>query len=116
MLVSYFINNKLFAQKNFKPGQYRSHSHIYLCPTCGEVWARVFVHDEKTEWGCLSIPCEKHSRGPIFDTITPPGSLAMYKYHGEAHHDGVRPICLYDFPNELLAREFLLLCKVKGVV
>jgi hypothetical protein len=65
--VSWFLEDKLVAQGSCPPeirfGAPRApQSLLYMCPTCGDVWARIAV--EGCKWYPIARRCKKH--GPPF--------------------------------------------------
>lgn len=88
MTVTYFLGNTLLARGQQVP-HWNNHadfgSTLYLCPVCGEGWARVVVPG--TEWSALRIPCEAHGGGEFI----PPWSIpSINPYPLE--------VLLHDFP------------------
>lgn len=47
-------------------------SFVYICPTCGEAWARAIVPNAR--FWALTIPCRKH---PSRFSVEPAGSLLL---------------------------------------
>ena len=46
-------------------------NHAFVCPTCGELWARVWVAAD--EWRGYTFPCAKCPPWPLCDSV--PGSV-----------------------------------------
>lgn len=63
------------------------YSYAYLCPVCGEVWARSGVEHPQSRWHSLQRACRNHAEGlevpgsiwqswePEFNTSLPPELL-----------------------------------------
>lgn len=70
-------------------------NRAYLCPTCGEVWGRIYLADPSTNrWVAFHTPCEKH---PI-SWLWPAGC-----FWSDLNRDFTDT-----FPPEVLLREFHL--------
>lgn len=78
------------------PRKVHMNSYVYLCPECGEVWARSVADIPGTRWWARHVPCPKHEPKGAFYEI--PGSLW---FGGERSYDE-------SFPPELLRREVRL--------
>ncbi len=60
--VHYFLGSRLLATTSIPPmwddATIDHASTAYICPTCGEVWARVMI--EGSEWHPIKAACQKH--------------------------------------------------------
>jgi hypothetical protein len=72
-------------------GVCRPRSKVFVCPTCGDLWARIVV--EGAKHFPLSHPCEKHEARGFYDMI--PGSV----------YEPWETKLLEAYPRELLLRE-----------
>lgn len=45
---------------------------LYVCPFCGETWAKLLTYEEGTLFSFFSIPCPKHGGGSLLKYIDPP--------------------------------------------
>lgn len=98
MQVAYFLGNKLLAQTDIIPWwsdtDLAISSLAYLCPTCGEVWARVAIRD--AAWTAAAHHCERCA-GPRSYLLGEPGSFIHPWLRATSH-----------FPREVLIHEVLL--------
>lgn len=73
------------------------YSYVYLCPVCGDTWARSGVTDVPrgmhSRWHCIQRACQKHAEG-----LEIPGSVWL---SWEPEYNG-------SFPPELLREELRL--------
>jgi len=88
-------------------------SHAFLCPTCGEVWARIVVDDGARWWATLHL-CETCPSTSWWHKDDVGGSLlaGTLPTHRLSFFDW--PRALNVLPHNLLLREFLL--HSKGLV
>lgn len=75
-------------------------SYAYVCPRCGELWARGAVTDPDTHHAPLAIPCPAH------DNPVPLGQRALFFFTGDEEYTD-------SFPKEVLVRDFLFLYQQK---
>ena len=62
MSAHYFLGTRYLGQASIKywdDTKLSSESWLLVCPTCGDVWAR--VADSPTDWLPLRMACRKHS-------------------------------------------------------
>lgn len=64
MATHYFINNRLLASTPVLPkwadGVIQSHSSLFMCEVCGEVWGRILI--DGLQWLPLIRRCAKHKK------------------------------------------------------
>jgi hypothetical protein len=54
------------------------HSVVYVCPTCGEAWGRIFISGGESQyWEMEPTPCEKHRPQGVQDWGRVPGSFLV---------------------------------------
>lgn len=73
---------------NHKGERFIPQSVAYFCIDCGDIWARLIVHDTKTIWQVKTLPCEQCGIGRVDWSLSDLMQAAL--------------------PQQLLAREFLL--------
>lgn len=101
-----FVGNQLLGELSYDSGRsdLRWHrcSYAMFCRTCGEVWARIVMHNsygEQQAFTPVEVACEQHK-----DPWNVPGSLLAN------HLDHL----LNDLPPEALVREFRIHLKELG--
>lgn len=95
-----FILNGEVLSRDEAPGYFRhgeygfGWSMAYLCPQCGEIWARIFI--DGAPWYAMSVPCTNHDHSPTLDagTFYQLGDDASYR---AAPHE----VLLHDFKQRL---------------
>ncbi len=96
MTTLYIEHNRVIGQGEGSPW-FNPHAKYgrtaYLCPKCGEVWAR--VETGSGEWTSVRQSCRLC---PPFANEVPGSFLLSWNWQMQ----------LQDFPKEVLAREFLL--------
>lgn len=62
-MAHYFLHNRLLAsgsQPMWADDRPQYDNQIYICPVCGDPWARVAVSDN-AQWYPIRAPCAKHT-------------------------------------------------------
>jgi hypothetical protein len=81
-LRHFFLGSKHLGTGECTYQQFHGHNEppqslLFMCPTCGEVWARLPVISVATgktmRWAALHIPCALHPEGRLL----PAGSLSV---------------------------------------
>lgn len=106
--MTLIVNGKLLGSNEI--GLFRVHAEFhppccfaFMCPVCGEIWARSIVTDESgnvQRWMAFHIPCEQHHcdgqkpSGSIFMSWEPefiealplPALIREFKLHLKEYH------------------------------
>src|SRR5688572_25751592 len=96
--VSFIEGSKLLGNSTW-PVQYSHeqahtpYSMAYFCRRCGDIWARILVHDSSTDWFIINSACRKHAVS-MFD-----GGTFFSIFIQED----------FDIPKHILAEDFLFL-------
>lgn len=107
----YFLNDRQVASSSFECNT-TPHSLAYLCPRCGEIWARIICVSEEfpaPHWAVSIVPCERHSPSCVADWGSIPGTLTdpfELSVNLSTLHWGR---AIDKLPPDLLSREFHLL-------
>jgi hypothetical protein len=73
----YFLANRSVGTSQILSHIY-PHSVVYVCPTCGEAWGRIFISGGESQyWEMEPTPCEKHQPSGVQDWGRVPGSLIV---------------------------------------
>lgn len=81
-------------------------SQAFVCSTCGEMWARVFV--EGASWLINAVPCAKHTWKGVQDFNRVPGSILHVMQHKALVGTGEWAIVIENLPPVLFRRELRL--------
>jgi hypothetical protein len=81
------------AQQMWPYGLAFAHNRVYVCPDCGDAWAKWEMEDKPNEWFAYRVSCGKHTRSWL---TRHPGSIVNYD------------LDLLVIPRALLEKELLL--------
>lgn len=101
----YFISGSPALASSIE-SQFAPSSQIFICATCGEPWAKVFI--EGQTWRVTSAPCRQHSWQGVQDFERIPGSILSRLVSKDFVGSGDWGIVIEHLPPALLQRELSL--------
>lgn len=108
----YFIHGQFMGEAQFA-SPFRPHSFTFVCPSCGELWARIVVQGPADPyWQVLPASCEQHVPEGVQEWGRVPGSiLDRLGVHKSQLSVLAWPQALEHLPAAVLRREVELGCQ-----
>jgi len=96
-----FIEGSRLCGSALWPAQYSHeqahipYSRAYFCRTCGDVWARILIHENPSDWHAIFRACRKHT-----ERLSPIAGGTFFDPQLQEN---------FDIPKNILAEDFLFL-------
>lgn len=108
----YIVQGQFMGEAQFA-SPVRPHSFTFVCPTCGELWARIAVSGPgEPYWRVTPVSCENHSPEGVQEWGRVPGSILDRLGIRQTELSRLSAAQAIDnLPPALLAREIELGCR-----